>query len=251
MAKFCSKCGKPLVDGVPCDCENVKKVDTKENNSDIKSEIINMFKNMLLKPFDTIKQTISAKNEKLALVLILINSLVFGLICYFTSDTIIGNISSLFNEYITSPVNLLAGSSYSLNIELPFIKIVLIMSIACFLANIIIILAEYLCIGVLFKNKNNIKEFLVIHAAMSAISTIMAVIVSICMFVSIKVAICVAVFSIIIYIVLLSQICSEILKINENKLYFEVSLAIAASLILSVITMFSMAKELIMSILGV
>ncbi len=44
MAKFCSKCGKPLVDGVPCDCEKqeVKQdvSETKEEKVEVKDEKI-------------------------------------------------------------------------------------------------------------------------------------------------------------------------------------------------------------------
>lgn len=201
MAKFCSKCGKPLVEGVPCECEKENlENNSKEKNIDIKNEIINIFKNMFTKPFDTIKQSIKVKNYKLALILIIINALVFGLVCYFTSDTVMINIAKTINEYFTAPMSFVTGNNYSINIETPFLKIVIGMGLASFISNIIMVLAEYLCIGVVFKHKKDIKEFLIIHANISVIDTILTIIVSISIFVSIKLAICLVIFKLIMYI---------------------------------------------------
>ena len=63
MAKFCTKCGKKLEDGKPCDCckKEVKKevvVESKTNGFDFNecvNSYIEMVKGIFVKPIDTIK----------------------------------------------------------------------------------------------------------------------------------------------------------------------------------------------------
>ena len=76
MAKFCIKCGKPLVDGKPCDCEqqNVKKeekiVYEKNNGSgNLVDEVKDIFVDSVKKPYSTMLKY-QEKDVTLGLILI-------------------------------------------------------------------------------------------------------------------------------------------------------------------------------------
>ena len=71
MAKFCTKCGKPLVDGKTCSCsikekeeEKEKKIEEKEEEVEVEeassdeliNSIVDIFKNIWKKPYKTMMQ---------------------------------------------------------------------------------------------------------------------------------------------------------------------------------------------------
>ena len=88
MAKFCTKCGKPLKDGKPCSCSvKEKKVieEKNENTNELIASVSNIYKSTLKKPCETMEKY-SEKNTKLSLILILINAIVFGLSGYLVSE---------------------------------------------------------------------------------------------------------------------------------------------------------------------
>ena len=122
MAKFCSKCGKPLVDGVPCDCEKqevkeeTEKVQTENKSaSDVKQIGINIvdqvyktIKKIFKKPVDTIKNDAKEGNVKKAWILVIINSVVFGLAFYFVLNNLINSVVMTANTLI-SAINTLSS----------------------------------------------------------------------------------------------------------------------------------------------
>lgn len=52
MAKYCTKCGKELEEGKPCECEK-----TKETTQNISNNLINILKGTFTKPYTTTKET--------------------------------------------------------------------------------------------------------------------------------------------------------------------------------------------------
>ena len=94
MAKFCTKCGKPLQDGKPCSCTTKKEkeiavkmqVDEDEEEIDeskvgsMLDDFMVVIKGMFKKPVNTIEKNLNVKNYNLALVSIVINLVLFGLL---------------------------------------------------------------------------------------------------------------------------------------------------------------------------
>ena len=123
MAKFCTKCGKKLEDGKPCDCckKEVKKevvVESKTNGFDFNecvNSYIEMVKGIFVKPIDTIKKFATSSNFVLGLIALAINCIVSGIFLYCIAKESINLISSFTGGYSS----LLAMSS---SIDVPFMK---------------------------------------------------------------------------------------------------------------------------------
>lgn len=77
MAKFCSKCGKELVDGQRCDCQpsNASSVDFKECGKDC----LNLLKGIFTKPVETIKNFVADNKLISAIIMIVVAALSSGL----------------------------------------------------------------------------------------------------------------------------------------------------------------------------
>ena len=83
MAKFCTKCGKPLEDGKACSCvEKEKKEKAVNTKIDIK-EYSNLFlevtKGIIKEPVDTIKKHSKKENLLFGSLAVLLNSILTGI----------------------------------------------------------------------------------------------------------------------------------------------------------------------------
>ncbi len=103
MAKFCTKCGKPLKDGKPCDCEKENKKeeikekienDNDESSVDVGAAVnncVNILLGMIKKPSNTLAKKANKNNFTLAIVSIIVNAIVFGLTVHFLYSNIFGH----------------------------------------------------------------------------------------------------------------------------------------------------------------
>ena len=119
MAKFCTKCGKPLKDGKPCDCE--KKIKEEPVSNNLGENIIDIFKNIFIKPFDTIKRYANKDNTKLALILSGINVLVFGLFIYFFISSFTKGIVNAINS-ISNSLSMFSSTTVTETASVPFFE---------------------------------------------------------------------------------------------------------------------------------
>ena len=100
MAKFCTNCGKKLVDGKPCDCmkkqsKKVEEVEVVESNAgDMLNDFLEAFKGIFAKPVETMKKYANSSKIILVMIMIAVNSLVFGLYVYLFAKESIGLFSS-------------------------------------------------------------------------------------------------------------------------------------------------------------
>ena len=96
MAKFCTKCGKELVDGVCPSCASSEK-ETVSGSVDIKGslmECVNVFKKIFTKPFDAIKEFVSENKFIAGIIMVVISALSTG----------IYKIATLKNVYSSSKI---------------------------------------------------------------------------------------------------------------------------------------------------
>ena len=103
MAKFCTKCGKPLEDGKPCDCEKenkkeeakeIKEETTEESSVDVGAALnncVNILIGMFKNPSKTLAKKANKNNFTLAIVSIIVNTIVFGLTVHFLYSNIFGH----------------------------------------------------------------------------------------------------------------------------------------------------------------
>ena len=70
MAKFCTKCGKPLVDGKPCDCEKNENQNEVEQVSFNSNGLLETVKGMFTRPVSTLQEFVQDHNLVPALILL-------------------------------------------------------------------------------------------------------------------------------------------------------------------------------------
>ena len=118
MAKFCTNCGKKLVEGKACDCRN--NVVASNGGFDFNATFnsyVEMLKGIFVKPVDTIKKFATSDNFMLGLIAILLNCIVCGIFLYCFASEAMSSVGALFGGY---------GSLFGMyGVEVPFIKSVI------------------------------------------------------------------------------------------------------------------------------
>ena len=86
MAKFCTKCGRPLKEGEVSECANTQeKVEVSKpttNSVDIKEsfmDCLNVFKNILTKPFEAMKEFVTENKYISGIIMIIVAALSTGI----------------------------------------------------------------------------------------------------------------------------------------------------------------------------
>lgn len=128
MAKFCTKCGRPLVDGKPCsyceeatkekekveDIEEVEEIedDTVSSSNELVNDVKQLYVGVIKSPATTIENYSKEKNVKLAMVLLIITALVAGIMTYsLTNNGINGVRTTIANKLTTLVANTTNGVS--------------------------------------------------------------------------------------------------------------------------------------------
>ena len=212
MAKFCTKCGKKLEDGKPCDCckKEVKKevvVESKTNGFDF-NECVNSYieivKGVFVKPIDTIKKFATSSNFVLGLIALAINCIAKESINLISSFT--GGYSSL-----------LAMSS---SIDVPFMKTFLYGILFMAVGFSVTALMIYVMVGVIFKDKIDMKKAFSLVGVCSVFTTVTTVVSIILNYISIKLMMVVLLISGIFYLTHLYQGVQETTEVDKNKLAY-------------------------------
>ena len=119
MANFCTNCGRPLTDGVPCPCTqaNAYTVDTVQNQTppspeptaatsapmqaaapSLISDFTNFLKSYFRDPAQTVRQFTAARNSKLAIVWAVLFCLVSGLLLSVQMYTIFDPVDTMLKR---------------------------------------------------------------------------------------------------------------------------------------------------------
>ncbi len=181
MAKFCTKCGKELVEGQECSCQkNVKTVAT--GSSSIVTDLLNLVKGMFTAPVDTMKSFINESNFNNALIALGASAIAIAIMVCVLCKEMMGTIMDLMG----------VASSYlglvNTNIEIPYAKIA-IMSIIVAVATYALIAAiAYLISAKLFKNETSYKKMITWLGASASLMTVVYLVTAICIFINLKLA---------------------------------------------------------------
>ena len=172
MAKFCTKCGKPLEEGMTCDCQvnvveqqaNVavapQTTDTKIDIKESLMDCVNVFKKVFTKPFEAIKEFVCDSKFIAGIIMIVVTALSNGLY----------KIASLKNTYdaTSSSLNLndfssLLNSALSGNsavAEPEYLKEFFTSFLTNFAEYAVVFVLGYLIISKLFKGTISWKQML-------------------------------------------------------------------------------------------
>lgn len=233
MAKFCTKCGKKLEEGKPCDCEKKVEVtiEKKEEKKEPKTEgfdiqdcfnsYLEILKNIFTKPVDTIKKFAIEENFILGLIAILINSFVSGIFVYCFVKEAFGSFTSGMGMY---------GLAFGMGVEIPFLRVVIygtIFMIASFLMTALMI---YVLAGSLFKDDMNFKRAVALVGTCSVFTAVTTLGCVILAFVSIELVAYVVFVAGILYFAHLYHGLVEITTFDRNKLAYVFTGTIAVTL---------------------
>lgn len=219
MAKFCTKCGKPLVEGQSCNCGNSAQPEVEtlnfeqpsktdfqqtqqmnqamgatmntqpmnQNNqatNNLFNECLNILKNFFKKPIDTIEANANENKMVHAIIMVVLNALTFGLFTVCLMKECI----DIIYAYMLSASGL--GSYSSLvdtsAIEIPYFKCFLVVAIIIIVLVAVMTLVNYLIVNKIFKTQTNYKRMLTIYGFTSIISSIANLIGSICLFIDVR-----------------------------------------------------------------
>ena len=123
MAKFCTKCGKQLEEGMVCDCQtnvavqptvvaSTTKIDVKESLMDC----VNVFKKVFTKPVEAIKEFVTENKYIAGVIMILVAAITNGLYKIATLKNMYSSSADSFNvgDFSNLLGGLLSGESPSL-----------------------------------------------------------------------------------------------------------------------------------------
>ena len=205
MAKFCTKCGKPLVEGTTCNCGNSEQpvVETltfeqpsmkdfqQANNmnqvmmnqtpgvaqpskaKNLFNETLSIVKGFLTKPVTTIQE--NSNDNRFNHALVLIGAFAASVMAFVL--VVLGDLYKTISDAMSF------GGMVEAEIEVPYIKVglITIISVAGCLA--LMALLAWLIMNKLMKVNTTYKKVLEIYAIASIITTLAALIGAVCLFI--------------------------------------------------------------------
>ncbi len=233
MAKFCTKCGKPLEDGKKCDCEKETKNEEQSVENNLVDGSLDIFKNIFVNPLKTVKKYVHTENLTLSLILSLINVIVFGLFFYF-----------LLNSFVKGAVSSIIGISLSSSTNIDFMKTFFAGIVGMALGLLLIAAITTLFASVIFKGKGSFKDYLTLTGVITPISTGALIVAIICSFISYKLALAVAFIGAIIYFVTFVQSMIDIYKVNKERISYIVAITIASTYIIAIFATYKLLEAI-------
>ena len=181
MAKFCTKCGKPLEEGKPCECSNVIK--TTANN--LFSECLEIVKSFLKKPIDTLEENVDDSKFNSSLIMIGINAIAVGLFVLVLVKELLGSMVGLMMGFSSYGSMIGLGTTAQMNI--PYVKYFFIAFVVAIIVTLLIALCSYLLAEKVFKGNTTIKKMVTLFGFSSIISTVSLIAAAILSFVNITI----------------------------------------------------------------
>lgn len=246
MAKFCTKCGKELVDGKACSCSKKKEetVVTVSNEVNIKEscmDCVNVFKNIFTKPFDAIKEFVCEHKYIAGIILIVLVAISSGLY----------KIAVLKNMYTSTSAgsfnadDLLGALGSALSGDLSYgapnyMKEFFTTFVTSLAEYALIVLIGYLIIAKLLKGKATWKQMITTVAIGLSVVLVGNVINSILVFIDGEfignIRSYIASFASIMSMLILYSAVKDVAEIDKNKLFITVaSMSVFATVVIDIV----------------
>lgn len=251
MAKFCTKCGKPLKDGKPCDCEKEQTDNLETNENTILNDLITLIKNMFKKPSSTLAKEANEHNFNLSLITIGVNAIMFGLVIHFLLTNIFAKVG-IDLSVLTSSLNSLKSQLSSLGVAISFdTNFGLKAGIGMLIMSGVITGLLYVMHKIVFKKNIDYKEIISIVGLSELVFTIGLVVTFIISFISPLLALIILLLSSLMFCVHIHQGMIELGKINKDQTTYTVAVSLIIPVVLFLSIFISMAAiEVIFLIQG-
>lgn len=149
MEKFCSNCGKELENGKKCECKK------ELSNEKLFEECIEITKNFIKKPIDTLKENTNESKLNHALIILGINGIAMGLFLMAIAKTIYG---------IFTPKNYNFIINITSEIKIPYLKIFFVTFIVTIIIELLIATCCYFISNKLLDGKTDIKKMITLFS---------------------------------------------------------------------------------------
>lgn len=180
MAKFCTKCGKALVEG-KCTCSTKEVVEEKVDFVGLLKQSIEVVKGIFVKPIDTLEENTKENKFNLAIMLMAAYGLAMGLFVLVLIKEISGIILGLFTTGYSSLLSTEA-------VEIPYVKIFVIALISAVAMFTIMSLVIYIISNKFLKDETSFKKVFTMFGVSSTVATVALLVSTIFIFVSYKIA---------------------------------------------------------------
>lgn len=248
MAKFCTKCGKPLEEGKKCTCEKstketkVVEAKTESTKVDIKESLmdcLNVFKKIFTKPVEAIKEFVVENKFIAGIIMIVLAALSTGLnkIAVLKNAYSSSSTDSLsFNDFADLFSNALSG-----NYDKPeYFKEFLTTSLTNLAEYALIAVIGYVLIAKLLKGKDSWKNMVQAVAISLSIVLVGNVINSVLVFIDgdfiANIRSYVSSFASILSVLVLFTAVKETSEIDKNKAFISVaSMSVLATAVVDIV----------------
>ena len=213
MAKFCTKCGKELVEGKSCNC-TYNKVEV-TNETSIVNQILNIVKGMLIAPIDTMKSFIQENNFNNALISLGVSAVAVAIfICVLCKEMFeplleLAGISNQWDLYGTT-----------VDLEIPYVKIALISILVAMATYALIAGIAYLISAKLLKNETSYKKLITWLGANAGLLTVVYLVAAVCLFIHFQIALLVYTAGMILNLCYMYKGLQYACNTEENKLAY-------------------------------
>ena len=155
MAKFCSKCGKPLEDGKPCSCEGAVKTSSASQKGfgEMLKEYWELVKRVFKEPVTIVEENNTEDKFGVALVSMCASGVAMGLFTCLLTKAMLGGFSSL-------------------GVDIPYLKIFILGFVIMAGVLAIMSVVGYFSFATLFKANTSIKKMFVLVGITSIIDTV-------------------------------------------------------------------------------
>ena len=236
MAKFCTRCGKPLEDGKPCSCVNDVVENSNSTNIDINkgfNDFIGLIAGIFVKPADTIKKYSKKDKWLMGVIILAVNCLIGGLLLYCLC------LRTGATSLVSSIKSTVFGSSYRVPFIQPFFGG--LFGVAFYFG--IIAMGIFLFASVIYKSKYSIKETFALTGSCSIILLMVSILAILISFASAYIAMALVLIGVLFFLLYLYQGVSDITNLDKNKLIYAYTPAIVvATIILYIIVNFALAS---------
>ena len=236
MAKFCTRCGKPLEDGKPCSCVNDAVENSNNTNIDINkgfNDFIGLIAGIFVKPADTIKKYSKKDKWLMGVIILAVNCLIGGLLLYCLC------LRTGATSLVSSIKSTVFGSSYRVPFIQPFFGG--LFGVAFYFG--IIAMGIFLFASVIYKSKYSIKETFALTGSCSIILLMVSILAILISFASAYVAMAFVLIGVLFYLLYLYQGVSDVTNLDKNKLIYAYTPAVVvATVILYIIVNFALAS---------
>lgn len=248
MAKFCTKCGKKLEEGMVCDCQNTNSntnvTSNGSTNVDIKEsfmDCVNAFKKVFTKPMDAIKEFVCDNKFIAGIIMILVTAITNGLYKIATLKSMYSASSSdSFNLSDFSSLLNSALSGNNISTEPEYFKEFFTSFATNLVEYCLIALVGYLIISKILKGKATWKQ--VITAVAISLSVVLTanLINSVLVFIDGNfignIRSYIASFASILSVLILYKSIDEVAGIDKNRIFISVaSMSVFATIIIDIV----------------